>query len=180
MCYNLFGLYLQGEIKMKKIFLVSMLIVFSVFCINAGAYAQTEGEEEIIISEIGSLVTKGKYNAALEKVNDSIIKYPENAFLYYWKATVLSSLGYKKNAVDNFTKSIELDPENVGSYILRGICKYELNDYEGALADYNKAIELDPHNISAYNMRAGLKLNMGDLDGANEDFEHLDKVKEDN
>ena len=160
---------------MKRVFLVSVLMC--VLLVGSVVYAEPALEEDMVISEIGELVNKGKYNAALEKVNESILKYPENAFLYYWRATALSSLGEKEAAVASFNKSIEINPDNVGSYILRGICKYELSDYEGALADYNKAIELDPGNISAYNMRAGLKLQIGDLDGASKDFDYLDKVK---
>ena len=180
MCYNSCGLSLQGEIKMRKIFLFPVLILVFMFYLCGSVYANTADsnvEEDRVISEIGVLVNQGKYKVALEKTEDSISKYPESAFLYYWKATILSSLGDKKAAVENFNKSIELNPENVGSYVLRGICKYALNDYDGALADYNKAIELDPHNISAYNMRAGLKLQIGDLDGAVKDFDYIDSLK---
>ena len=178
MCYNLYGLKFQGEIKMKKFFLVSVFVMsFMIFACNV-SYAESLPDEDVVVSEIGALVNKGKFQPALEKVDESIVKYPENAFLYYWKGTILSSLGNKKAAIENFNKSVSINPENVGSYVLRGICKYELNDYEGALADYNKAIELDPHNISAYNMRAGLKLQIGDLDGANKDFRYLDNLRE--
>ena len=178
MCYNLYGLKFQGEIKMKNFFLVSVFVMSFLFFAGCGCYAESLPEEDIVVSEIGALVNKGKFQPALEKVDESIVKYPDNAFLYYWKGTILSSMGNKKAAIENFDKSLSINPENVGSYILRGICKYELNDYEGALTDYNKAIEIDPHNISAYNMRAGLKLQIGDLDGANKDFRYLDNLKQ--
>ena len=165
---------------MKKFVLVSVLLAGLMFSSSLGVCAKTTVDEDRVVSEIGMLVNNGKYNAALKKADEFILKYPENAYLYYWKGTALSSLGNKKEAVENFSKSIEILPENVGSNILRGVCKYELDDYDGALADYNKAIELDPDNISAYYMRAGLKLHIGDLDGANADFEHHGKSEENN
>ncbi len=160
---------------MKKLaFLLLMSVIFA-----CGAYADEsidEGAKEKVISEIGVLVNAQKYQTALTKCEKALKKYPDEAFLYYWKGTILSSLDDKKSALENYNKSIELNPENAKTYVMRGSCKSDLEDKEGALADFNKAIELDPKNGAAYSLRALVKLDLGDFTGANEDLDSGNKL----
>ena len=161
---------------MKKIIAICGLIIgLSVF--GAGMVcADDEAAINKTITEIGTLVNSQKYQIALTKCNNAIQKYPDEGFLYYWRASIENSTGDKQKAIEDLNKSIQLNPENAKAYVLRGICKSELEDREGALADYNKAIELDPNDSSAYSMRACIKLDMGDFDGANSDLDTSNKL----
>ena len=159
---------------MKKFFILWVALLV----LSSGVYAQetVKVDREAVISEIGQLVNDRSFNTALRKCNSALKIYPEDAFLYYWKGTIESSLGNKKAALQAYNKSIDLDPEYAKTYVMRGICRIELGDREGALNDYNKAIELDPKNSSAYSMRAIMKLEFGDYTGATEDLEMSDKL----
>ncbi len=161
---------------MKKIIAICGLVLgLSVLCAGM-VCADDDAALNKTITEIGTLVNSQKYQIALTKCNSAIQKYPDEAFLYYWRASIENSTGEKQKAIEDLNKSIELNPENAKAYVLRGICKSELEDRDGALADYNKAIELDPNDSSAYSMRACIKLDMGDFDGANEDLDTSNKL----
>ena len=161
---------------MKKGLLICGLVLGLSVLSASMVCADDEAAINKTITEIGTLVNSQKYQIALTKCNSAIQKYPDEAFLYYWRASIENSTGDKQKAIEDLNKSIELNAENAKAYVLRGICKSELEDREGALADYNKAIELDPNDSSAYSMRACIKLDMGDFDGANEDLDTSNKL----
>ena len=161
---------MKGAFPVKKIFISICLIGLLCNC----SYAQDadyDAAKDKVLSEIGTLVNSQKYQTALTKCDNALKKYPQESFLYYWKATILSSLDDKRAALENYDKSIELNPDNAKTYVMRGICKSDLGDKDSALEDYNKAIELDPHDGSAYSMRACVKLELGDFTGANKDLD---------
>jgi tetratricopeptide (TPR) repeat protein len=138
-------------------------------------YAAEAGKDKVI-SEIGSLVNAQKYQIALTKCNAALQKYPQEAFLYYWRGSIENSTGNRQAALADLNKSILLDETNAKAFILRGIVKSELGDNEGALEDINKAIELDSNDSAAYSMRACIKLDMGEFDSANEDLDMANKL----
>lgn len=138
-------------------------------------YAVEAGKDKVI-SEIGSLVNAQKYQIALTKCNAALQKYPQEAFLYYWRGSIENSTGNRQAALTDLNKSILLDETNAKAFILRGIVKSELGDNEGALEDINKAIELDSNDSAAYSMRACIKLDMGEFDSANEDLDMANKL----
>lgn len=174
MCYNIFA-FMEG-LKMKK-YMVICGLVFGLCLIPAGMVcADDEAALNKTITEIGTLVNSQKYQIAMTKCNSAIQKYPDEAFLYYWRASIENSTGDKQKAIEDLNKSLELNPQNAKAYVLRGICKSELDEKESALEDYNKAIELDPNDSTAYSMRACLKLDMGDFDGANKDLDTSNKL----
>ena len=157
------------------VFILSLCVMLS-----GSAFAQ---EEEVVdpvrdktITEIGTLVNAQKYQIALNKCNAAMQKYPNEAFLYYWRGSIYYAQNNKQQAIVDLNKSIELDAKNSKAYVLRGNSKADLEDKDGALADYNKAIELDPKDSSAYSMRACVKLELGDFDGANEDLDMSNKL----
>lgn len=161
---------------MKKYLAVCVLVLGLSLCCAGMVYANDDVVKNKTITEIGTLVNSQKYQMALTKCNSALQKYPDEAFLYYWRASIENSTGNKQKAIEDLNKSIELNPKNAKAYVLRGICKSELEDREGALEDYNKAIELDPKDSSAYSMRACIKLDLGDFDGANADLDLSNKL----
>ena len=173
----LFFSFFEYGCAKELIIVFSFVLVFILFIFGCNCAYSEDLDKDRIISDIGALVNRGKFKAALKDCNRYIVQYPDEPDLYYWRATIRSSLGNLKLALEDFNKSVELDGDNPTTYVMRGICKYNLSDYDGALADYNKAIDLEPKNISAYNMRAGLKLQIGDYEGADADFTFAEKIK---
>ena len=160
---------------MKKSALIIGLIFGLSFFATGVSYAG-DSDANKTITEIGVLVNAQKYQIAMAKCNTAIQKYPNEAFLYYWRGSIYNSIGEKQLAIEDFNKSIELDSKNAKAYVLRGICKADLEDKEGALEDYNKAIELNPHEGSAYSMRAMVRLDLGDMQGADNDLDMSNKL----
>lgn len=161
---------------MKRLVVLLLALGISIGCCCAQDESVRDTAKEKAISEIGTLVNAQKYQTALAKCDAAIKKYPDEAFLYYWKGTIMSSLNDKKSAMDNYNKSVELNPKNAKTYVMRGICKSDLEDKEGALADFNKAIELDPKDGTAYSMRAVVKLELGDYGDVSSDLDTASKL----
>lgn len=160
---------------MKKYTLIFGIILGLTFLSAGVSYAQ-DSDANKTITEIGILVNAQKYQIAMAKCNTALQKYPNEAFLYYWRGSIYNSIGEKLLAIEDFNKSIELNDKNAKAYVLRGICKADLEDKEGALEDYNKAIELNPNDGSAYSMRAMVKLDLGDMQGADKDLDMSNKL----
>lgn len=79
-------------------------------------------------------------------------------------------LGFKKQAIEDWSKVIELNPKNSEAYILIGRDKLDLKDYRGAIKDLNKAIEFDAENAVAHYYRGVAKLYLHQNKGACQDF----------
>lgn len=161
---------------MKKFLVTGGVLLSLALGVGNCVFADDEALINKTITEIGTLVNSQKYQIALTKCNNALQKYPDEAFLYYWRASIKNATGDKELALADLNKSIELNPNYAKAYVLRGICKSDLEDKEGALADFNKAIELDNTDSSAYSMRACVKLDLGDFDGANEDLDVSNKL----
>ena len=162
----------------KRLLIIGLVVGLSLIC-PSFAFAEDEtknSDANKTITEIGVLVNAQKYQIAMAKCNNAIQKYPNEAFLYYWRGSIYNSIGERQLAIQDFDKSIELDASNSKAYVLRGICKSDLEDKEGALEDYNKAIELNPNDGSAYSMRAMVRLDLGDMDGADKDLDLSNKL----
>ncbi len=162
---------------MRKVFLASLLAFALVLGTCDLVYAN-DAEKIQIITEIGSLSNNDNYNSALEKANEALKKYPDEADLYYWRGTSLYSLGRKQEALKDLNKALEINPNETTYLVMRGICRSELMDADGAIADFNKAIEINPKLPSAYLMRASLKLAAGEYESANQDLDTANKLFE--
>lgn len=160
----------------KHVFILGFALTLCLSCQNVVFAQEQNADANKTITEIGVLVNSQKYQIAMIKCNTAIQKYPNEAFLYYWRGTIYNSMGDNQRAIEDFNKSIELDANNAKAYVLRGICKADLEDKEGALEDYNKAIELSPNDGTAYSMRAMVRLDLGDMAGADKDLDTSNKL----
>lgn len=161
---------------MKKILLITGLFLALLINISNPSFASTDVEKVKIVSEIGTLSNNQKYTEALDKCNSALKKYPNDYELYYWSATIKSSMGNKKAALEDYDKVIKLNPKDANAYVMRGICKSDLGDPASAIEDFNKALAINPKDISAYSMRACSKIDLGDMNGANEDLNIANKL----
>lgn len=155
---------------MKKFPTIVCSILLSVlFSVNCAFSFDMERIQAV--SEIGMLSNSQKYVQALDRCNSAIEKYPFEAELYYWRATVNMHLGESKQALKDIDMAIELNPNDSDVYVMRGIFKSENGDNDGALSDFEQAIKINSKNASAYSMRACVKIAKGDFKSANEDLE---------
>ena len=168
----------KGYMILKKSIVLLGMILTLLFVSSDFAYSSEQMDKYKLITEIGTLSNTGQYGTALEKCTNALKKYPKEAELYYWSASIKSHLGDNKSAIKDYTEAIKINPKDSNAFVMRGISKTELNDYEGAIADYNHAIMLNPKDVSAYSMRACAKLEIGDMEGASKDLEKANKIYE--
>lgn len=116
---------------------------------------------------------------AIGYINQAIKLDPDDAFAYYFRASMKDDLGDKEGAVADYDKAILLNPDYAEAYNNRGFTKEDLGNKMGALADYNKAILIRDDYEVAYNNRGYLKSSLGDINGAFEDFNIAISLKPD-
>lgn len=161
---------------MNKLIAMCTMSLALLFSVN---YAFSFDMEKIqAVSEIGKLSNSQKYVEALDKCNSALEKFPFEAELYYWRATINMHLGEGKQALKDIDMAIDLNPDDSDVYVMRGILKSELDDNDGALADFEQAIKLNSKNGSAYSMRACVRIAKGEFKAANEDLEMANKLLE--
>ena len=162
---------------MKKILVLFGIALSLTFCSMNFAYCEESVELLETITNIGTLVAiDEKYDEALEKCNKALEKYPDNAELYSWRATVLNRKGKNLEGLADIDKAIELDPDDLSYHVTRGSCMFDLGNVSAALEECNYVIGKDPKESSAYALRAVIRMQRMDLSGASEDLDRVNKL----
>ena len=153
---------------MKKI-LVSNLLLASIISIGiCAAYAVTLDDYKY---EIVDLNYKKEYKAALEKANEAIQQYPNEAELYYERGQAYEELNSKQSAMANYNKAIQLNPKYDDAYFMRGVLKMDLNSPQSAYTDFTTCITINPKSGHCYMSRGAVRLMLGDINGSMSDIE---------
>lgn len=61
------------------------------------------------------LFTVGQYTAALDTVNDVLLRHPSNADAYTYRGYAYARLGETESAAKNFRKALEINPTHLGA-----------------------------------------------------------------
>ena len=125
------------------------------------------------------LVIRKDFQAALEKLNQSIARDSLLAYTYFYRGMANANLGRLEAAAADYLKAQDLDHENTEALEKRGIILSRLNNFEAAISNYDRLLELDPSNTMAFFNRGSFKMQIGNYAGAIEDFSQaitLDKA----
>ena len=153
---------------MKNI-IVSNLLLASIISIGIGAaYAVSLDDYKY---EIIDLNYKKEYKAALEKTNEAIKQYPDDAELYCQRGQAYEELNSKQSAMANYNKAIQLNPKYDDAYFMRGILKMDLNSPQSAYTDFTTCITINPKSGHCYMSRGMVRLMLGDTNGSMADME---------
>jgi tetratricopeptide (TPR) repeat protein len=87
---------------------------------------------------------KEDFAGATRVFSGCILKRPDHAHAYYYRANAYLKLRRHEVAVADFSKAIQLDPKHTAAWINRGVAYDDLGQWAKAAADYSKAIELEP------------------------------------
>lgn len=87
---------------------------------------------------------------ALKKVTEAISKNPENAQLYFERATLLDGLEEDSLALMDYKKAISLDSNRAEYYSAIGDMLFEHKDLEGSVQWLEKAMQLNPDDRKAH------------------------------
>lgn len=109
------------------------------------------------------------YKKEVELLTYVIRFNPKDETMYEHRATALSKMGKRKEAIGDLTVMISRAPEVPEAYMRRALEYEQLKDYKSALIDYSKAIELDPYRRISYENRARILYKLGKKDLADKD-----------
>ncbi len=82
------------------------------------------------------------YDEAIADLNKAAKLYPEFAYIYYNRATLLALSGQLPEAFDDYTRAIELHPAFAEAYFNRGLIQIYMKDTRKGCLDMSKAGEL--------------------------------------
>jgi tetratricopeptide (TPR) repeat protein/serine/threonine protein kinase len=115
------------------------------------------------------------YVSAVRVFTGCILKRPDHAHAYYYRAFSYRGLQRDEEALADYTKAITLDPKHSGAWHDRAIIHSKHGRYGEALAGYSKAIELNPQSAPAW---AGRGVSHNDLNQPEKALEDLAKAIE--
>jgi tetratricopeptide (TPR) repeat protein len=120
---------------------------------------------------------KGDY--ALEELDKSVEKDPQDAQAYLDRARYKKHKGQLEGAIEDYNQYLLRvgRPKNHLVIFERANAKKAAGDVEGALNDYSTAIRMFPDNAAAYEKRAALRRQVGDIQGADADTEDLHAIQ---
>lgn len=95
-----------------------------------------------LLSELD--VKKNNLPSAIENLDKSLRKDPEQSYLWYKKAAVEASMGDLKKAENDVEKSLVLSPRNSDALILQGKLFQTQEKWENAVSAYQKALQVKP------------------------------------
>lgn len=102
-------------------------------------------------------------------IDESKFKVPMKPLAYKRLASINSTQGKHKDAVQNLTEACKFDADDDEPVRLRGLEYAQLQDYKKAIADLNQAIEMSPDSSANFAARAEIYAKMGDTNLAGKD-----------
>lgn len=87
---------------------------------------------------------------ALKKLTEAISKNPDNALLYFERATMLDGMEEDSLALNDYKKAISLDSTKAEYYSAIGDMLFEHKDLEGSVPWIEKAMQLNPTDKKAH------------------------------
>ncbi|MCB0698694.1 MAG: tetratricopeptide repeat protein [Chitinophagales bacterium] len=121
--------------RMKLLGIVSLVLLFAACDEN-----NTTGEENPLF----------KTEPALQGVTAEIKKHPEQANLYFERASILDRLEMDTLALKDYKKAISLDSTKAEYYSAIGDMLFEHKDVEASVGWLEKALELNPDDKRAH------------------------------
>ena len=117
---------------------------------------------------------KGDLQNARLSYSLAIEAKPDDADLYYNRATFYSKHGYPDEAIVDAEKAMSIEPAASRNYTVRGNALLAKGQVDKAIADYSKAISLDPNGPTTYGdyyNRGKAHYQRGEYDKSIEDYD---------
>jgi len=120
-----------------------------------------------------ALITAGKYEEAIARLNEAIVQLPDNALPFFYRGLACERAGKNEEALQDYQKAIELKADFILPYSRSGMIWARKGDYEKAGEFYRKALDCgDQDPTTLYNIGVCLT-NLGKKDEARPVFEQL-------
>ncbi|MFQ6107358.1 MAG: tetratricopeptide repeat protein [Thermoplasmata archaeon] len=117
-------------------------------------------------SKGAALTILGKYEEAIECIDNALKLSPDNEVALVNKGTALSRLGRHREALKCYNEAIRVNPNYEVAWNNKGNALTRLKRYEEAIRCYDRAIQLDEEYREAWVNKGYVLAKMGDYDGA--------------
>lgn len=117
-------------------------------------------------SKGAALTILGKYEEAIECIDNALKLSPNNEVALVNKGTALSRLGRHKEALKCYNEAIRVNPNYEVAWNNKGNALTRLKKYEEAIKCYERAIQIDEEYREAWVNKGYVLAKMGDYDGA--------------
>jgi tetratricopeptide (TPR) repeat protein len=124
-----------------------------------------------IATQANDFLMAGKWEKAINKLNELVKQLPENAMLYAARGDAYSALEDFDKALADYDAVIRLEPENGKARNIRANLYRDMERNDEALADFTEAIRLEPDHAFPHVSRGMLYYLQGKTDEALKDFE---------
>jgi len=128
-------------------------------------------EIQALATQANELLTAGKWDKAIAKLNEIIKQTPENAMIYAARGDAYSALQKFDEALADYNEVLRLEPENGKAYNIRANLYRDMERNDEALADFSESIRLDPEHAFPHVSRGMLYYQQGKVEEALKDFE---------
>ena len=126
-----------------------------------------------IVSGGSELLSAGKYDEAVVKFSEAIIKAPSEAVLYYYRGYGLERSGKSEQALEDYRKAIELKPDFILPLTRSGIVLAKKGYFDKASEFYRRAVDLKGQDPEAFYNYGVCLVNTGKKEEARGAFERL-------
>ena len=128
------------------------IIIFLLIILHVSPIYASDSRE-LLFRQALSFSSAGEFNSALNKWNDYLEMYPDDAAALSNRGNVKLVVGDPKGSIIDQNRAIKLNPSELDPYINRGIANESLGLWTQAKKDYLYVISKDKENFSAlYNL----------------------------
>ena len=154
---------LLGYIESQKIVDIENKIKVAQLLADAwDLIGEEEGAVFITLETRRSLVDRASLNRANRKIDQALLRDPNDSRAHRYKGMYLELTGKLDEALEEYEKAIDLDPDNNQAYNGLGAVYLKSGQTDKATIAFRKAIELEPDEYSAYNNLGFTLLRQGD------------------
>jgi tetratricopeptide (TPR) repeat protein len=119
----------------------------------------TPTDVDMLIDRAVALGNLGRYNEAIEDLNQALGIAPERADALVFRAASWRHLDKVDQAERDVARALENEPDNAEALLERGIIRQLRGDTTGARADWERALALAPNSATADLAQQNLALN---------------------
>ena len=130
-----------------------------------------KSKAEMLINRGAAHASQGRFDMALNDLNEGIKVQPENKNGYLNRSLVYFNLQQFEKAIDDYSQYLKYDPYMANIWYERGMLRRSLNKSQEALDDLNRALQLDPNLGIAYMERARANAQLGNKAAAQQDYQ---------
>ena len=128
-------------------------------------------DPSILAKQAAKLYVDGNLEAAEEKCQEIIAKFPNNFDAFQILGLIESINDNHKSAIDLFKKASALAPNDASTFYNLGNALVAENKIDDAIAAFKKSIEISPNNFDAYNNLGTVYMKIHETEMAKDIFE---------